>query len=279
MIEWAEQVLGALQAFLNDVHSDASMPVFFGSVLLWIIVFFVALSGDWKWGVAAIPLTGWFGVMLASILAESLFVIIAVVVTPVVVVLEVFYVVGPFRVSGWAWAGGRQPKTPRKIFAILVIPAAAIGFGGAIISYLCGYLIIVSRNSAISGVYRIDPWSFNGWQIFDQLYLGLGTAVILYGALWGLYMIGVSCFTRGRQYRQARVLDCRIVPIGRSKYRIVFFENDTNWYHVTPSLYRAMRNHLGATCSYTVIRSFEGREFLRRRPRLAPCEGERQPYL
>ena len=259
MLALVSQAFDALQGFFEG-SSDAQALVFFPSTLLFIAVAAMAFFGQkWRLGVVALPLAAWFFCMIAFTFGISRILIGAVLLS--VAIVEAVLFLGPFRVSAWAWPGGVKPRTPRKVFAALLALAAMVGMGTAIVSYFCGYLLVFgARTYGINGIYRIDPWDFNGGMVFGQLCFGLSFASLLYFTFWGLYTAGLSCFSLRRQDCQARLADCGA---------LVWFEGDPNGYRTSPSLRKRLQGHVGEAYMYTLVTTFNGRQFIRRPPKRA----------
>ena len=264
------QVFETLQRFFGGT-SYATLGAFFFSTLLFIVVTaWVLFGGKWRGSVLALPLTAWFFLMFALGTGLVSRIIVEAVLLSVLIV-EVVLFIGPFRVSAWAWPDGVKPKTPRRVFVVLLVAAIAAGMGTAIVSYCCGYLLLFGRYSyAINGIYRINPWHFSGWVILDQLEFGVAFSCLLYFTFWGLYVAGLSCFSLHRQTCRARLADCqiRLQVASRSSggQPLIFFENDPNSYMVSRSFYKKLEQHIGETYCYTVITSFNHRQFIRQRP-------------
>ena len=260
--------------FWSSNPQGPGIQVFFGSVLLLIVtVFFgLALKGNWRWSVAAVPAVAWFSLQLmattSSYPASPSTVWIALVVVGTTIVLEVLSFAGPFRVSAWAWPGGQEPKNPPVAVGLLVGMGILVGCGTALFSYINGYLILLSRFGNDSGVFKVPDGQWSTAMYLAQVVSAAELSLLGYFALWALYMSVLSLFTRNRQTVQGQLAQCAPVTVGRSYYDQAVFAGDGNVYHLAGDTMRKLRGNVGGTYSYTVMTSFGGRQFMRRPPKL-----------
>ena len=272
MTEAIGQVFDALQGFY-DANSSVLGAL---SMLLLALSFIGGLmivgGGKWRWGVALVPLAAAALCLFALGLGFGQGFVSTVAL--VALLLEAVLFIGPFRVSAWAWPDrARPPKTPRKVFVALAVLAPAAAVGTVVAGYLCGYVAIVSPPGS-GGLYQVGSiGDLDGGElsslVLSQLYLVAGLSVLLYFSFWGLYTVGLSCFSLRRQMCRGRLLDCVMWRVEKTDCPLIRFEGDPNSYRVSRSLYKRLQGHVGEAYTYTLVTTFNGRQFIRRPPKRA----------
>jgi len=152
---------------------------------------------------------------------------------------------------------------------------ATLLFSTAIVFYT---FFAIQYFNAYTGAYPI-PSSFPLHYPFYYYYMdgfmlttgGMAGLIFRFPPLWGLsclfawgaYTILVGCFTHDSQEKSGVLQSCWI----DGNNHLVRFASDTNAYHVSSSLYKTLaRRGRGAQYSYTLVTSFNGRQFIRKPP-------------
>jgi len=209
-----------------------------------------------------IPAVGFVAALWCLALALPLSFLITV--ESILVALEAAYFFGPFRTSGWGWPKECKPKAPRLVSRMLIGLAIL-----ATILITCFRLVWLNQWIADADQpYTDQGMALYGYPGYDasvlwQIVLTIGTGILSYLALLGLYLMVVGCISLKKEHKTGVL----------SKYwidghaHLVSFDSDTNAYHVSPKLYDYLKSRRrGLTFAYTLVTSLNGRQFIRKPP-------------
>ena len=266
-----------------DALSIANAAIYIGGLLLAVFfVGFVRVGDHLRSSAILIPALGLIYAVCSIMLSGSW--LVFAIVESILVIMEILYFIGPYQVSGWAWPNGNKWKTPSdvKLVSIMVGLVAAGIFTTITSVFFTSFSTVQCDLLCIAGFGppKIPPSVYlDGFILTGGGFAGLVLRFPLLWGLsslfsWGIYTILVGCRTCGRQEKSDVLQSCWI----NDNKHLVRFASDTNAYHVSSSLYKKLaRRGRGATYSYTLVTSLNGRQFIRKPPVLVSWSSKNIP--